>query len=321
VRDGRGAFTLSLDFELIWGTLDLFGPDGFREACRIEREVVVDRLLRLFVEFDVQATWCVLGHLFLGECHPVGGAKHPEIVPPRHAWAPPDWFAHDPCSDEQRAPEFYGRSLVERIRSCPVPQEIGCHSFSHVIFGDPGCPEATAESEVAACVRLAREMGVELKSFAFPRNRVGHLPVLARHGFRSYRGAGETWYEREETPGPWGRLAHLWDVLRAAAPPTVVPRQDAHGLWDIPGSMIYFPMHGVRRFVPVSRRVRRACKGLEEAARTGRVFHLWFHPTNMAYGSEKMFAGLRAILDRVSQLRREGRLVVATMADLVPGTA
>jgi hypothetical protein len=34
-----------------------------------------------------------------------------------------------------------------------------------------------------------------------------------------------------------------------------------------------------------------------------------------------MFAGLRAILDRVSQLRREGRLVVATMADLVPGTA
>ena len=32
-----GAFTLSLDFELIWGTLDKAGPDGFAYACAIER--------------------------------------------------------------------------------------------------------------------------------------------------------------------------------------------------------------------------------------------------------------------------------------------
>jgi peptidoglycan/xylan/chitin deacetylase (PgdA/CDA1 family) len=316
-----GAFTVSIDFELIWGTLDLFGPKRFSEACRIEREVVVTRLLDLFVEYDVSATWCVLGHLFLDGCRIQGGTKHPEIVPPRHAWVRQDWFADDPCTDEARSPEFYGRTLVDKIRSCAVAQEIACHSFSHVIFGDPGCSEATAETEVATCVRLASEMGLELKSFAFPRNRVGHLSVLARHGFRSYRGPGPRWYESEEATGAGSRLAHLWDVVWAAAPPTVLPQRDPSGLWNIPGSMIYFPMHGVRRFVPVSRRVKRAIKGLDEASRTGRVFHLWFHPTNLSYQTEPMFAGLRAILQHAARLRREGRLTIANMNALVPTAA
>jgi peptidoglycan/xylan/chitin deacetylase (PgdA/CDA1 family) len=317
----RGAFTVSIDFELIWGTLDLFGPEGFRAACRIEREVVVQRLLDLFAEYDVSATWCVLGHLFLGECHQQNGTKHPDIVPPHHAWVREAWFAHDPCTDEVRSPEFYGRTLVEKIRSCPVAQEVACHSFSHVIFGDEGCSEATAATEVEACVRVAREMGIELKSFAFPRNRVGHLPVLVRNGFRSYRGPGERWYESEEATGALGRLAHLWDVVWASQPPTVIPQRDPSGLWNIPGSMIYFPMHGIRRFVPMSRRVKRAIKGLDEAARTGRIFHLWFHPTNLADRTEAMFAGLRAILEHAARLRREGRLTIASMDALVPTAA
>src|SRR6266542_1062459 len=73
----RGVFTISLDLELIWGTLDLFGPARFRKACEQER-LLIDRLLELFVKFRVSATWCILGHLFLDRCEPDGGHKHPE---------------------------------------------------------------------------------------------------------------------------------------------------------------------------------------------------------------------------------------------------
>src|SRR5690348_14395079 len=107
----RGVFTISLDFELIWGTLDHSGPEGFRRDCEAEREIVV-RLLDLLVEFDVSATWCILGHLFLDHCAAQDGVKHPEIVRPTHSWCPGDWFAHDPCGTEESAPTFYGRSLV-----------------------------------------------------------------------------------------------------------------------------------------------------------------------------------------------------------------
>jgi peptidoglycan/xylan/chitin deacetylase (PgdA/CDA1 family) len=315
VRLDRGVFTLSLDFELIWGTLDLFGVHGFERACEIERAVVIERLLILLAEFEIPATWCVLGHLFLGRCQPDGGRAHPDVVRPNHSWRSGDWFAHDTGGDEASRPIFYGRSLVERIRACRVPQEIGCHSFSHVIFGDAGCSRETAESEITTCVRLAREMDLELVSFAFPRNSVGHLDVLRRHGFKVFRGAGSAWYEKNDSPGVAGRLAHLWDVLRATEPTPVTPVRTPEGLINIPGSMIYMPSHGVRRFIPVARRVERAIKGIAAAISQKRVFHLWFHPTNLADNTDAMFDGLRQILEYVARQRERGDVSARSMRD------
>ena len=77
--------------------------------------------------------------------------------------------------------------------------------------------------------------------------------------------------------------------------------------------MIYFPIHGLRRFIPVSRRVKRAIKGLEAAAREKGVFHLWFHPTNLSDQSDAMFAGLRMIFQHASQLREDGKITIAPM--------
>lgn len=314
----RGVFTLSLDFELIWGTVDHGGPERFCRACKVEREVVVDRLLALLAEFDISATWCIVGHLFLSSCAPQGEVKHPEIVRPSHSWSEEDWFEHDPCGSEQTDPVFYGASLIDKIRTCRVPQEIGCHSFSHVIFGDEGCSRQTAVSELAECVRLARERGIELRGFAFPRNQVGHLDVLREHGVTCYRGPEPVWYERAGMPHMVKRVGHLADVLSARRPPVVVPEESISGLWNIPGSMLYFPMHGRRRYIPLSRRVRRAVKGLERAAVERRIFHLWFHPTNLADETERMFAGLRSIFERVDGLRSAGRVAVAPMGLLAP---
>jgi peptidoglycan/xylan/chitin deacetylase (PgdA/CDA1 family) len=319
VRLDRGIFTLSLDFELIWGTLDR-GVDTFRGACERERAVVVDQLLGMLAEFEIPATWCTLGHLFLDACAPRDGRKHPEIVPPRLDGSA-DWFEHDPGGTEDSDPIFYGKRLVDRILACPVPQEIGCHSFSHPMFGDPGCSRETASSELAECVRLAGERGLELRSFAFPRNRVGHLDVLREHGFTVYRGPDPTWYEGDRWPRPLKRFGHLSDVVLARRPPVVVPEEALPGLWNLPGSMIYFPMHGLRRHIPLSRRVARALKGLDAAVQKRRVFHLWFHPTNLAFETKEMFAGLRRIFERASALRSEGRLAIRPMGEVVAGRA
>jgi hypothetical protein len=107
------------------------------------------------------------------------------------------------------------------------------------------------------------------------------------------------------------------EVVLATTPPVVVPEQTEQGLWNIPGSMIFFPMHGPRRHIPMSRRVRRALKGLDAARRQKRVFHLWLHPTNLADEMEEMFAGLRAVFSEAADLRTRGLLSIAPMGDLV----
>ena len=112
------------------------------------------------------------------------------------------------------------------------------------------------------------------------------------------------------------RVAHLLDVVTLAQPPVAVPTRTPEGLVEIPGSMVYFPAHGLRRLIPVSWRVRRALKGLDAAVHQRRVFHLWMHPTNMVDETEAMFAGLRQILACVSRIRARGSLEVMPMATL-----
>src|SRR5262249_35015372 len=145
--------------------------------------------------------------------------------------------------------------------------------------------------------------------------------VLRAHGFTCFRGPEPTWYEGRPWPGCVKRLLHLWDVARAATPPVVLPEQAQPGLWNIPGSMIYFPMHGLRRYIPLRLRVRRAGRGLEAAARRRRVFHLWFHPTNLADQTEAMFAGLERILEHARGLCDRGELVIRPMAALAQAAA
>lgn len=312
----RGVFTVSFDFELIWGTLDQAGPDGFRRQVEQERAVVVDRVLALLDEFGISATWLVIGHLFLDRCERKDGVKHPEIVRPTHAWVQGDWFQHDPDGDEVSAPLFLGRSLVEKILACPTPQEIGCHSFCHVIYDDPGCSRETANSDLAACVRAAAPLGITPRSFAFPRNRIGHLDLLRRHGFLCYRGPEHHWYSSLPLPPAAKRVLHLAQFLTESTPSLVHPERQPGGVWNLPGSMIYMPRHGLRRWISTSARVRRARKGLRAAAATRGVFHLWTHPTNLVDDGEAMFGGLREIFAEAAQLRDARALDIRTMGGI-----
>lgn len=309
----RGAFTLSLDFELIWGTQDLAGTEGFGKACLFERQRIVGDLLALLDEFEISATWCTVGHLFLDSCD----GKHADMKRPSHAWLRDDWYKNDPGGTETDHSIFLGKTLVQTILACRTPQEIGFHSFSHVIWGDPGCSREVAESEMKACLDASAWTGTKPVSFVFPRNRVGHLDVLAAHGIRVFRGPGPRWYERDERSGTLGRLTHLFEVAIGTRAPTVLPVSTHEGLVNVAGSMIYLPAHGIRGWIPVRQRVRRAVRGLEDAAARRRVFHMWFHPTNLADHYKSMMSGLSSILGAVRRMRDSGQIDVRTMGSFV----
>jgi hypothetical protein len=283
-----GIFTMSLDFELLWGTLDKPKHTRFRRLCAIERAQVIDGLLALFTEYRISATWCTVGQLFLDA-------------------------GHSSCAD---APILYGRDLVEKIRNCPVPQEIGSHTFTHRVFGDPSCTRSEADQELASCTKAARDMGLQLKSFVFPRNRIGHVDLLPQHGFTSFRGQDPQWYTQTNQRGWVHRVGHLVDIFCATTPTPVMPVWHEAGIWEIPGSMLFTPSHGLRRLVPAKARVHRARKGLRSAVESKKIFHLWFHPTDVVVRTDAMLGALRKILKYASELRESGRLSILTMAEI-----
>jgi hypothetical protein len=156
-----------------------------------------------------------------------------------------------------------------------------------------------------------------MKSFIFPRNLVGHLDVLKQYGFACYRGPEPHWYAGQGRA--IRRLGHLLEILAAKTPPAVMPSEES-GMWNIPGSMLYTPSHGSRRYLPVWMRVLRAQRGLDNAVRRGQIFHLWFHPTDLAGRVDAMIGGLRKIFEHAARLRESGQLMVCPMRDLVPSS-
>ncbi len=316
-RLGEPTFVLSLDKELIWGSFDHTSDVDFARQNPDLRGVLT-QLLSTLDEYNVPTTWAMVGHLFLDHCdRDVHGRSHPEIIRPAHSWYKHDWLDRDPCTDRARDPLWYGDDIIAAILDAKVKHEIGSHSFTHMVYGDPGCSEQAAESDLRACIAAAESKGIELRSFVFPRNVEGHHRLLAKYGFTSYRGEDPVWYRA--TPGAVKRGLHLVDQALAIEPPVSVPTETLPGLWNIPGSMLLLHRGGIRRVVSVDATIEKARKALKRAVEKRAVFHLWFHPFNLSQHRGMMFAALRGILSEVAAMHQRGLIECKTMSQVVTG--
>jgi peptidoglycan/xylan/chitin deacetylase (PgdA/CDA1 family) len=312
----RGAFVITIDTEMAWG--EAHKRDGSVAGHRFDRErEVVDRLLDVFARYELPATWAVVGHLFLDRCERgADGRPHPDLARPDYAWLGDgaDWLDIDPCTSEDADPFHYGADMVRAIVDCPVHQEVGSHSFSHVIVDDPGCTPEVFAAELAQARAVAEPYGVDLRSFVYPRNAIAHLDTLAAGGFTSYRGGRATPAFAGMGPLP-RKAARLVDKVVPLAGSAVHPVRDPSGLWNLPQTYLFAPVT-TRRQLPPALWARRPIGRLRQAARARSLFHLWFHPYNVTADPDRSIAALEHIARAAARLRDRGRLDTITMTDL-----
>lgn len=309
----KGVFVLSLDTELAWGCC--FDKSKLKQNTPyfIKARENISALLNLLERYNISATWAVVGHLFLSSCQPVNGVKHPEIVRPKYSWFHGDWFDCDPCSSIESDPVWYGRDIVETIKNCKIPQEIGCHTFSHIIVDDPGCSQHCFNSELKLCRDLADGLGIDLKSFVFPKNKSKYLDSLAANSFIAYRGEKQYWYRKP--PALLQYIAYAIDRFLLFTPPVSSPTKEA--CWNIEESYFWGHCDGAWKFLPITYRVKQAKMGIDKAARQAQVFHLWFHPFNLATAPNRLLKGLEEVFRYVNRIREESKIENLTMGALV----
>jgi len=326
----RGAFCLSLDCELAWGSRDKRDPATYADSLAKTRDVIAN-MLNVFVKHRISATWAVVGHLMLDGATAVAGKMHPEMPRPNSALHEGDWYAGVPEGDLASEPYYYAPDVVEKITSCPVSQELACHTFSHVIVGAPGCSAEVARAEFHRCKELAARRGRETVSVVFPRNCPGHLDLLVDLGYRCFRGQNSEWYCHLTRPasygmGPVGKLlalgfGHIRPLFRLidermAITPPLPPVRRTHRLWEIPQSMFFSGFIGPTRYVSAKDRTRKAIKGLIAAAERKRIFSLWTHPHNLADRFEELFPAFERICEVAAEKRDRGELQILTMRQI-----
>jgi hypothetical protein len=300
---------ISLDLELSWGSFDLSFDEDLLKMARWTHDVGAPNLLNHLTRNGLSATWALVGAMMRPSLPEISGL--PEVHYP-HFSRP--WLNYVPREgDESTHPEWFGARLVEMIRSAKPEQEIGFHSFSHVLFGWPGMTRERAIAEYDYCARTAREFGIPTTCFVFPRNSVAYLAELRDAGFKCFRDVDELplrFASRKLTS-----LEMIWEDLAGRTPRMVEP-SFKDGMVSIPGSLMIRCAAGWRKYIPDASRLRRLRKGLERVRRRGGVFHVWFHPENLYPEWPRLENVVARFLEDLGVLVRNGDLRCLTMGQL-----
>jgi len=289
-------FVFDIEVELIWGFID-YEMSHITTLKRIIPSVrkVLPRLFTILDRAEQPVTWGILGHCVLDRCECVNGVPHPDMPRGSYSWLDRDWYAPDPCTSLEEDPAFYGKDVVDNIvdyvRESSVTHDIACHSFSHQIFGDPGCTREVAEAEVKRCVELLCDnYGIKPKVFIFPRDSVGHLDVLRKYNFIAFRGP---------PPG--------LPLVKKVLPPLIYPKIEK-GLVNVPASMCFGS-----QVLPVELLYIIGNASILRNVMHRGILHIYTHLSNLAlWPSEKALKYLSKLLI----MRKRRRIPTATIGEV-----
>lgn len=301
----KSAFVISLDFELLWGVFDKVGPHINRDYF-LNTRATIPRMLELFEAFGIQATWATVGMLF--------AANEEEWKQYQPAYKPSyrnsgfsayEWAAkHGLDKDLHFAPE-----LIQQILQTPG-QELGSHTFAHYYTLMRGQTPAQFRKDLQAAQRIAQEkFGIRLRSLVFPRNHLHeqYFTICKEEGFDFVRGNPGQWYWQETqhesflkkasrtidcfAPIGYGSLVQSNQVYQHEGEPWVIP---ASRLWRP-----YSPKNGLINKL----RLERIKQEMTHAAKTGQMYHLWWHPHNFGNHPQACLHDLQLILTHFQKMQ------------------
>lgn len=317
----KGVFIVSLDFEIHWGVRDSRPIESYRQQLLGVRKAIPG-MLELFEQYGIHATWATVGFLFARDKKrllSVLPASQPSYTHAR--FSPYPELEQLVGADEDEDPYHYGASLIRQIRQTPF-QEIGTHTFSHYYCLEPGQNIAQFDADLAAACRIAEDEGYALRSIVFPRNQyeADYLEICRRHGIIAYRGNESSWLYAPKSRAEESklrralRLADAYLNLSGHHTPAR-PRPDASGMVNVPASRFLRPFSKTLRALDPLR-LQRMLNSLDEAAKRGRMYHIWWHPHNFGANTAENLAFLRKILERYRYHAEAGRMESLNMGEV-----
>ena len=315
-----GVFVVSLDFELHWGVHDKRTVDQYRGNLAGAWEAV-PRLLGLFREYRIHATWATVGMLFF-QSHSELVAAAPSAFPIYSDSNPSPYRLLDAVGPDECADSFHlAPTLIRQILATPG-QEIGSHTFSHYYCLEDGATREAFVADIKAARYAAASFGVQLASIIFPRTQIKdeYLPDLGKLGFICFRGSEPGWMNHpaaKKGQTLFRRAFRLADtyipLVRTTSFDLKLDRKE--GLANIPASRFLRPWSSPLRILEGLKRSR-IQREMTAAARLGRGYHLWWHPENFGLNLARNLDNARAILSHFALLRDRYGFQSLGMAEL-----
>lgn len=316
----KGIFTISLDFELMWGMIDhphanLYKNSNVRNVPR-----VIDRLLRAFKSHGIHATFAAVG--FIGYSNPEELIKDIPCSLPSYTNANLNPYANNfigkiPKEDYKL---FFAPDLIEKVKKTEG-MEVGTHTFSHYYCWEEGQSPKEFEEDLAKSITSLKIFGVNCKSIIFPRNNVSpeYLQICKKHSVSIYRGNPSKLFENKKNrfSAVVQRLLRLADNYCNISGKLSYPLQEVseNGICNVKASRMLRPYSPALRLFD-SLRLRRIKKEMTIAAKNGEIYHLWWHPHNFGADIDENFAFLDKILLHYDFLKEKYGMLSLNMGEI-----
>lgn len=318
-----GAFVISLDFELHWGFCDHRPLDDALKAELLNARRAAERILALFAERKIHASWATVGFLMLQNREQMDRTA-PQDRRPVYSNGRLDSYRVSIGENEAEDPYHYATSLVKKIIAAPG-QEPASHTFSHYYCLEPGQNSDSFRADTKAAAEAAGLHGIQPRSIVFPRNQ--HNPayseILREHGIAAYRGNPEhRLYRAAEHMRDQalcrraGRLLDTYVNLSGDNLQSWEELDRGKTPLNIRASRFLRPW-SAKLAILEPLKIRRIRRGIRKAAETGSIFHLWWHPHNFAANTEKNLANLSLILDEFENCRERYGMRTLNIGEIV----
>lgn len=317
-----GKFVISLDFELFWGVHDVFSKADYAENIYGAHQAVRE-MLRLFEEYEVKATWAVVGMLAF-ETVEAFDAYLPEMKPHYTEEKRSSYYhaSREPISQNEHD-LYFAPELIHAINET-AGQEIGSHTFSHYYGLEKGQTLDAFIADAHAFMDVMCHREDRGQSIVFPRNQVNpsYLSTCRDLGFLAYRGNEQGWVyqiKQNDRKHMLKRALRLLDTYvnlfghQTYAVPAVnegvpVNIQGSQQLKPVPASRWLKLLEG--------RRLQRILRAMTHAAQQGEIYHLWWHPHNFGVRLRENLAFLTRILQHYQELKQTYHFHSITMGGL-----
>tara|TARA_R110000868_G_scaffold293806_2_gene554298 strand:- start:8745 stop:9737 length:993 start_codon:yes stop_codon:yes gene_type:complete len=315
-----GVFVISLDFELFWGVRDKRTIENYGDAIRATH-LVVPKLIDMFNEYSVKATFATVGFLFAENKEEL--KKYSPLIKPSYYHTNLSPYLDDfelVLEDGAQDPYHYAYHLISSLKEHPQ-HEIASHTFSHFYCQEKGQTAADFEADIKAAVLIAKDKGVKLTSLAFPRNQfnLDYLKICNDNGITNYRGNEEVWFykpDSEENTTLFKRIARTLDcyINISGKHCYIIQELSKKTPYNIPSSRFLRP-YAHKLKILEKLKVRRIKKAMTYAAKNGLMYHLWWHPHNFGNNIEENFNTLKSILEHFRFLNEKYNFESKTMAE------
>ena len=277
----KASFVLSIDLELAWGVWDKLNSTNVQKIIDTER-LVCENLLNIFDDNEMPVTWAVVAALLDNKNKMMGNLN-------QKAWYAPD--------------------ILDNILNSKTKHLIASHSYAHKEFNT--CSNEEIIEDFEKSIFFLKSFNINTDVFIFPRNNVFHLDVLKKFNFKTYRSIDQSWSKKVYKYNKLlGKISNLIDKVIPIKTNSVSPLIDKFGLTEVPTSILLISKNGIRSIVTNYSMFKKIKDGIDLAISQNECFHIWFHPSNFYYQTNKQFDLLKKIINYVNLKREQGLIEV-----------